>query len=206
MPDQWNYLYQPGSTIDRRWFECRRLASDLCQSSSRAIYLRRYADLGANNGTDAIRACCLRSDRLVRSARPAYNQADQNRPTLAQTFQPATGAKALVSNLHLRGESLPPRAAPAPAVMIRSRKLQWNAAIHGPERGQLSVSQSTADPNTRAAGFCWWGFQLLLWKTIQYFLTQGYTNLINAIIGPNAYSYNFGSQAGYLIMRSPIRL
>src|SRR5262249_40074351 len=33
---------------------------------------------------------------------------------------------------------------------------------------------------------------------IQYFAGQGYTNLIASIIGPGAYSYNFGSQAGYL--------
>jgi hypothetical protein len=33
---------------------------------------------------------------------------------------------------------------------------------------------------------------------IQYFGSHGYLNLINAIIGPTAYSYNFGSQAGAL--------
>jgi predicted extracellular nuclease len=33
---------------------------------------------------------------------------------------------------------------------------------------------------------------------IQYFANHGYPNLINSIVGPNGYSYNFGSQAGYL--------
>jgi len=33
---------------------------------------------------------------------------------------------------------------------------------------------------------------------IQYFVTHGYSDLIFTIIGPNAYSYNFGSQTGYL--------
>jgi len=33
---------------------------------------------------------------------------------------------------------------------------------------------------------------------IQYFAGQGYANLIASIIGPGAYSFNFGSQAGYL--------
>ena len=33
---------------------------------------------------------------------------------------------------------------------------------------------------------------------MQYFVSHGYTNLINAVIGASAYSYNFGSQAGYL--------
>jgi hypothetical protein len=33
---------------------------------------------------------------------------------------------------------------------------------------------------------------------IQFLIGQRYTNLIDKIIGPSAYSYNFGSQAGYL--------
>ena len=33
---------------------------------------------------------------------------------------------------------------------------------------------------------------------IQWFGSHGYVNLIDAVIGPAAYSYNFGSQAGYL--------
>jgi len=33
---------------------------------------------------------------------------------------------------------------------------------------------------------------------IQAFIGRGYTNLINLLIGDHAYSYNFGSQAGYI--------
>ncbi|MGC4080872.1 MAG: ExeM/NucH family extracellular endonuclease [Vicinamibacterales bacterium] len=53
-------------------------------------------NLGASNGTDAIRSAIIyRTDRLFPVGGPAaYYQNDQNRPTLAQTFRPASGAKA----------------------------------------------------------------------------------------------------------------
>ncbi|HUK32292.1 MAG TPA: hypothetical protein VLV86_00190, partial [Vicinamibacterales bacterium] len=52
--------------------------------------------LGASNGTDAIRSVIIyRVDRFLPVGAPAlYYQNDTNRPTLAQTFQPLSGAKA----------------------------------------------------------------------------------------------------------------
>src|SRR5262249_44575043 len=52
--------------------------------------------LGANNGTNAIRSAIIyRTAALIPVGGPAeYYQNDTNRPTLAQTFKPAAGAKA----------------------------------------------------------------------------------------------------------------
>jgi uncharacterized protein len=184
---------------------CRKASlPDLCTNPPAGPYT--FVDtlsLGANNGTDAIRSVIVyRSDRLVPVGSPvAYNQADQNRPTLAQTFQPATGAKAssqtftfVVNHFRSKGSACP----------------SGNDPFQGNCNGmRLSMAQNvasflstnpTADPLTTSRRLLLVGdFNSYFGEDpIQYFLTQGYTNLINAIIGPNAYAYNFGSQAGYL--------
>ena len=77
---------------------CRKAASDnLCANPPCTPYaLIDTLSLGTANGTDAIRTAMIyRTDRLVPVGNPAmYYQNDTNRPTLAQTFQPVSGAKA----------------------------------------------------------------------------------------------------------------
>ena len=73
---------------------------------------------------------------------------------------------------------------------------------HGAERPDLAGGQSRRPTRqARIASYLLIGdFNAYFGEDpIQAFLgSNGYTDLINLLLGPNAYSYNFGSQAGYL--------
>ncbi len=160
--------------------------------------------LGASNGTDAIRSAIVyRLDRLLPVGGPAlYYQNDSNRPSLAQTFQPATGAKAAEQTFtfvvnHFRSKGSACGGTSDDVFQGNCNGLRLNMA-------QNVVSWLAGNPTSDPAAA---NRRLLLVgdfnayygeDPIQYFAANGYANLVAGIIGPSAYSYNFGSQAGYL--------
>jgi predicted extracellular nuclease len=161
--------------------------------------------LGASNGTDAIRCAIIYKVATVTPVgSPAeYYQNDTNRPTLAQTFQPATGAKAsqqtfTVAVNHFRSKSSACGGASDDVFQGNCNGLRLNMATNVVT---WLAGNPTSDPAPAA------NRKLLVigdFNTyfgedpIQYFVGHGYTNLISSLIGPNAYSYNFGLQNGYL--------
>lgn len=161
--------------------------------------------LGTSNGTDAIRCVIIyRVAAVTPVGSPAeYYQNDTNRPTLAQTFQPATGAKAssqtftVVVN-HFRSKSSACGGASDDVFQGDCNGLRLNMATNVVSwLGQ----NPTADPAPAATRkFLVIGdFNTYYGEDpIQYFVNHSYANLIFNLIGPNAYSYNFGLQNGYL--------
>ncbi len=161
--------------------------------------------LGGSNGTDAIRCAIIyRVAAVTPVGSPAeYYQNDTNRPTLAQTFQPATGAKAsqqtfTVAVNHFRSKSSACGGGSDDVFQGNCNGLRLNMATNVVT---WLAGNPTSDPAPAASR------KLLLigdFNTyfgedpIQYFVSHGYANLINSLIGPNAYSYNFGLQNGYL--------
>ena len=159
--------------------------------------------LGDANGTDAIRSAIVyRIDRLLPLGSPAlYYQNDTNRPTLAQTFQPLSGRKAgkqsftfVVNHFRSKGSA---------CGNGQDDPLQGNCNGLRLNMAQNVVSWLATNPTADGAD----SRKLLLVgdfnayygeDPIQYFASQGFTNLIAKVIGPSAYSYNFGSQRGYL--------
>src|SRR5262249_37896924 len=131
-----------------------------------------------------------------------YNQNDTNRPTLAQTFQPASGAKPaqqsftfIVNHFRSKGSA---------CGGTSDHPLQGDCKGLRPPKAQDVVGWLANNPTSDPAGVnrrilvvgdfnAYYGED-----PIQYFIGHGYSNLIAAIIGPAAYSYNFGSQNGYL--------
>jgi predicted extracellular nuclease len=179
--------------------------SALCTAPSVTPYaLIDTTFLGSSNGTDAIRSAIIYKPAVLTPVgSPAeYYQNDTNRPTLAQTFEPATGAKAgsqtftFVIN-HLRSKSSACGGSSDDVFQGNCNGLRLNMATN-------VVTWLAGNPTSDPAGA---NRRILMVgdynayfgeDPIQWFATHGYTNLINAIIGPKAYSYNFGSQAGYL--------
>ncbi len=160
--------------------------------------------LGTLNGTDAIRSVIVyRTDRLVATGSPAiYSQNDTNRPTLAQTFQPAFGAKAtqqtftLVVN-HFRSKGSACGSGQDDAFQGNCNGLRLSMA-------QNVVAWLAGNPTSDPAGstrrvVVIGDFNAYFGEDpIQYFISQGFTNLIATILGAGAYSFNFGSERGYL--------
>jgi predicted extracellular nuclease len=71
--------------------------SPLCSNPPTIVFaLIDTLPLGGSNGTDAIRSAIVYKPSILTpvGGPAAYYQNDTNRPTLAQTFKPATGAKA----------------------------------------------------------------------------------------------------------------
>jgi predicted extracellular nuclease len=160
--------------------------------------------LGAANGTDAIRSAIIyRTDRLAPVGGPAiYNQNDTNRPTLAQTFQPASGPKASQQTFtfvvnHFRSKG---------SACGGGLDDQFQGNCNGLRllMAQNVVAWLSGNPTSDPAGtnrriLVVGDFNAYFGEDpIQFFLSQGYANLINALIGPAAYSFNFGSERGYL--------
>jgi hypothetical protein len=160
--------------------------------------------LGANNGTDAIRSGIIYKSTLIPVGNPAeYYQGDTNRPTLAQTFKPAApAAKPDIQTFTFVVNH------------FRSKGSACGGGLDDPFQGTCNglrlnmatnvVTWLAGNPTADPAGA---NRRLLVVgdfnayygeDPIQYFVTHGYFNLINGIIGAGAYSYNFGSQAGYL--------
>ena len=160
--------------------------------------------LGAANGTDAIRSVIVyRTDRLAPVGAPAiYNQNDQNRPTLAQTFQPASGLKAsqqtftfVVNHFRSKGSACGGG---------QDDVFQGNCNGLRLLMAQNVVAWLAGNPTNDPAGV---GRRIMLVgdfnayfgeDPIQFFVSNGFANLIANLLGPAAYSYNFGSQRGYL--------
>lgn len=160
--------------------------------------------LGTANGTDAIRSAIIyRADRLLPVGSPAiYNQNDTNRPTLAQTFQPLTGPKAsqqtftLVVN-HFRSKGSACGNGQDDVFQGNCNGLRLNMA-------QNVVAWLAGNPTGDPAGA---NRRLLVVgdfnsyfgeDPIQFFVTHGFSNLIAVLLGSQAYSFNFGSERGYL--------
>jgi len=179
--------------------------SALCTAPSMTPYaLIDTVPLGGNNGTDAIRSAIIyRTAALVPVGGPAeYYQGDTNRPTLAQTFKPASGAKPDIQTFtfvvnHFRSKGSACGGGLDDQYQGTCNGLRLNMA-------QNVVTWLAGNPTSDPAGanrrtLMVGDFNAYYGEDpIQWFGTHGYTNLINAIVGPNAYSYNFGSQAGYL--------
>ena len=160
--------------------------------------------LGAANGTDAIRSVIIyRPAALTPVGSPAaYYQNDTNRPTLAQTFQPASGAKPGIQTFtfvvnHFRSKGSACGAGSDDVYQGNCNGLRLNMATNVVN---WLAGNPTADPGGANRRLLLVGdYNACLGEDpIQYFSTHGYTNLINSILGAGAYSYNFGSQAGYL--------
>src|SRR5215470_9134457 len=185
---------------------CRTAGSDnLCTNPPSTPYaLIDSLSLGTANGTDAIRTSMIyRTDRLLPVGNPAmYYQNDTNRPTLAQTFQPVSGAKASQQTFtfvvnHFRSKGSACGGGLDDVFQGSCNGLRLNMA-------QNVVAWLAGNPTNDPAGV---NRKLLVVgdfnayygeDPIQYFAGHGYANLIASIIGPGAYSYNFGSQSGYL--------
>jgi hypothetical protein len=157
------------------------------------------------NGTDAIRNVIIYDAAKVIpvGAAALYYQNDTNRPSLAQTFKPASGAKADAQTFTVVVNH------------FRSKGSACGGASDDPLQGncnglRLAMAHNvlnwlsgnpTADPAGANRRYLLIGdFNTYFGEDpIQAFLgTSGFTDLINRLIGANAYSFNFGSQAGYL--------
>ena len=161
--------------------------------------------LGMANGTDAIRCAIIYKVATVTPVgSPAeFYENDTNRPTLAQTFQPATGAKAnqqtfTVAVNHFRSKSSACGGASDDVFQGNCNGLRLNMAMNVVNWLAMNPTSDPAPAATRKL-LVIGDFNTYYGEDpIQYFVSHGYTNLINALIGPNAYSYNFGLQNGYL--------
>jgi len=160
--------------------------------------------LGTSNGTDAIRNVIVyRVDRLLPIGPPAlYYQGDTNRPTLAQTFQPLSGPKAsqqtftfVVNHFRARGSSCGAGNDDPYQGNCNGTRLSMATNVES-----WLLQNPTNDPADMNRKLLLVGdFNAYFGEDpIQYFGQHGYQNLIASIVGENAYSYNFGSQAGYL--------
>jgi predicted extracellular nuclease len=160
--------------------------------------------LGASNGTDAIRNVIVyRVDRLLPVGAPAlYYQGDTNRPSLAQTFQPLSGPKAsqqtftfVVNHFRARGSSCGTGNDDPYQGNCNGTRLSMATNVES-----WLLQNPTNDPASLNRKLLLVGdFNAYFGEDpIQYFGQHGYQNLIASILGENAYSYNFGSQAGYL--------
>ena len=160
--------------------------------------------LGANNGTDAIRSAIIYNPSVLTpvSGPAAYYQNDANRPTLAQTFQPASGLSASTQTFTFVVNHFRSRGNPCGGTSDDIYQGNCNGM-------RLSMAQNvttwlggnpTGDPAGAVRRILQVGdFNAFYGEDpIQYISANGYTNLIAAIIGSGAYSYNLGSQVGYL--------
>ncbi len=185
---------------------CKKAGQDaLCANPPSTPYsLIDTTFLGSSNGTDAIRAAIIyRPDRLTPVGTPAeYYQNDTNRPTLAQTFMPATGAKALQQTFtfvvnHFRSKGSACNGGQDDVFQGNCNGLRLNMATNVTTwlAGNPTSDPAGADRRLLMVG----DFNAYYGEDpIQYFGSHGFLNLIHAIIGDTAYSYNFGSEAGYL--------
>ena len=156
------------------------------------------------NGTDAIRNVIIYdAGRIAPVGQAAlYYQNDTNRPTLAQTFKPASGAKADAQTFTVVVNH------------FRSKGSACGGASDDPQQGncnglRLSMATNvqswlngnpTSDPAAIRKVVLIGDFNTYFGEDpIQFLLAAGaYTDLIDALLGPRASSFNFGSQSGYL--------
>jgi predicted extracellular nuclease len=158
-----------------------------------------------DNGTDAIRSGILYNADSVTPVGSAalYYQNDQNRPTLAQTFQPKAGTGAdqqtftvVVNHFRSKGSACGPASDDIYQGNCNGMRLSMANNVRNWLAGNPTSDPAGADRKYIVIG----DFNAYFGEDpIQSFLgAGGYTNLINLLVGAKAYSYNFGSQAGYL--------
>ena len=159
----------------------------------------------ADNGTDAIRSGILYNADTVAPAGQAalYNQNDQNRPTLAQTFQPSGGIHperqtftVVVNHFRSRGSAC----GPGSDDVFQGNCNGMRLAMANNARNWLA-GNPTGDPAEASRKTILIGdFNAYLGEDPIQALAGpgGYTNLIQLLLGPKSYSYNFGSQVGYI--------
>jgi predicted extracellular nuclease len=158
----------------------------------------------ADNGTDAIRnGIIYDADVMTPVGQAALdNQNDQNRPTLAQTFQPKAGIHPeqqtftlVVNHFRSRGS-----ACPSDNDVLQGNCNGMRLSMANNVRNWLA-GNPTQDPAGACRRYILVGdFNAYLGEDpIQAFLGPGtYTNLIELLVGPEAYSYDYGSQVGYI--------
>ena len=157
-----------------------------------------------DNGTDAIRSGFIYdASRVTPVGYPALlNQNDQNRPTLAQTFQPAGGIHpeqqtftVVVNHFRSKGSACGPGNDDVFQGNCNGMRLSMANNV-----ATWLDGNPTLDPAGAARRYVLVGDYNAYFgeDPIQAFVSRGYTNLINLLIGDHAYSYNFGSQAGYI--------
>jgi uncharacterized protein len=159
--------------------------------------------LGSSNGTDAIRSAIVYNPSVLTpvGSAAAYYQNDTNRPALAQTFQPATGVKAdrqtftfAVNHLRSKGSACGGTSDDVYQGSCNGLRLNMIQNVV-----TWLAGNPTADPATTRRQLLVGDFNAYYGEDpMQYLANHGYTNLIAGIIGSAAYSYNYGSQAGYL--------
>jgi len=132
-----------------------------------------------------------------------YYQNDQNRPSLAQTFRPAGGPHperqtfTVVVN-HFRSKGSTCGAGNDDVYQGNCNGMRLSMANNV---ASWLGSNPTSDPaGSNRKNILIGDFNAYFGEDpIQALLgAGGYTNLINLLLGENAYSYNFGSQVGYL--------
>ena len=158
-----------------------------------------------DNGTDAIRNGIIYDARTVSpvGAAALYYQDDQNRPSLAQTFRPAGGLRpehqtftVVVNHFRSKGSACGPGNDDAFQGNCNGMRLSMANNV-----ATWLGTNPTSDPAGSNRKYILIGdFNAYFGEDpIQALLgAAGYTNLINLLLGEDAYSYNFGSQVGYL--------
>ena len=179
--------------------------SPLCATPSATPYaMIDTLALGADNGTDAIRSAMIyRTAALTPVGGPAeYYAGDTNRPTLAQTFKPASGAKAdsqtftfVVNHFRSKGSACGGASDDVYQGNCNGLRLSMAQSVVTWLGGNPTGDPAGASRRTLMVGDynAYYGED-----PIQWFSANGYVNLIHSIVGAAAYSYNFGSQSGYL--------
>ncbi len=162
------------------------------------------ANVVTDNGTDAIRSGIIYDARAVTPVGLAalHYQNDQNRPTLAQTFQPAAGIHperqtftVVVNHFRSKGSACGAGSDDVYQGNCNGMRVAMAAGVAAWLEGNPTADPAGADRRYVMVG----DFNAYFGEDpIQLLVAGGYTNLINLLIGANAYSYNFGSQAGYL--------
>jgi hypothetical protein len=159
----------------------------------------------ADNGTDAIRSGFVYDASTVTPVGYAalYNQNDQNRPTLAQTFEPATGIHpeqqtftVVVNHFRSKGSSCGPGNDDVYQGNCNGMRLSMANNVASWLDGNPTSDPAGVNRRSVVIG----DFNAYFGEDpIQALVgSGGCTNLINLLLGANAYSYNFDSQAGYL--------
>ena len=158
-----------------------------------------------DNGTDAIRGGLIYNAETVVPVGLAalYNQNDQNRPSLAQTLRPVNGPGAakqtftvVVNHFRSKGSACGPGNDDPYQGNCNGMRLSMANNVR-----TWLASNPTGDPAGANRNYILIGDYNAYFgeDPIQAFLgAGGYTDLIDLLLGPKAYSYNFGSQAGYL--------
>jgi predicted extracellular nuclease len=156
------------------------------------------------NGTDAIRNAIIYDPVKVTPVGLAalYNNGDQNRPSLAQTFRPTSGLQTasqtftvVVNHFRSKGSGCG-----AGDDVYQGGCNSMRIAMSSAVRSWLSTNPTGDPAGTNRRYLLIGDFNAYYGETpMQDFEgAGGYIDLINAILGPTAYSYNFGAQAGYL--------